>query len=252
MIHKVAYFTNKGKVRPNNEDALLVGDRVFGEADFQKCRYEEFEGENLLLAVADGMGGHAGGEIAARFTLETLVQESPLKEKDEVIKALHKARERLEEYVKDNPYLFGLGCAVAGLAIWDRKAVAFNVGDCRVYRFIGGRLMKLTRDHSVVEELLLDGLITPEEARSHPERNILTSAVIGDGYATEMKVFTAEVDISAGGKFLICSDGLWDELEDEEIKMCMSSEDPCVEFLSLLSGKPLRDNVSFIVSEVHI
>ena len=243
----VAYFTNKGKVRINNEDSLLVIDSVISEENFNTCEYKEVKSRNFLLAVADGMGGHAKGEVASKLVLETLSRSGPLSSSEEVIRALESARHRLEEYVKTHPEAFGMGCAVAGVAVSGDKCIAFNVGDCRVYRFINGKLVRLTRDHSAVEELVLDGIITPEEARVHPQRNILTSAVIGDGYTTEMKVFTTHVDMSAGGRFLICSDGLWDELEDVELEACMSADEPCMEILKAIKTKHLKDNVSFIV-----
>ena len=245
---RVAYFTNKGKVRSNNEDSLLVDGDIFSEENFHRCYYKGIEGDSFVLAVADGMGGHEKGEVASRLVLETLKELAPLKDEGEVIDALQRARDRLEEYAEENSDAFGLGCTVAGLSVDGDKGVAFNVGDCRVYRFINGKLVRLTRDHSVVEELVLDGIITPEAAKTHPERNIITSAVIGDGYATDMSVFTTRADISTGCRFLICSDGLWDELEDRELEVCMSAEDPCKDLLNTLKSKPLRDNVSFIVS----
>lgn len=244
---KVSYFTSKGKVRSNNEDSLLVVDTLISEGELQDCEYLEIESDNFVLAVADGMGGHAKGEVASRMVLESIKELSPFSGEEDIKKALENARKRLEEYVKAHPEAFGMGCAVAGLWVSGDKGVAFNVGDCRVYRFINDKLIKLTRDHSVVEELLLDGIITPEEAKTHPQRHILTSAVIGNGYTTKMRVFTMPVDVSLGGRFLVCTDGLWDELNEEELKACMSSEEPCKKFLEVLKEKPLKDNVSFIV-----
>ncbi len=244
---KVACFTNKGKVRSNNEDSILVGELLFSEKDFRSCECVNVEGSKLLFAVADGMGGHAKGEVASRLVLESLRDSDPACKEEEIREALAQARKNLEEYVKSHPESYGMGCAIAGLVVEGGKGIAFNVGDCRAYRFINGKLVKLTRDHSAVEELVLDGVITPQEARTHPQRNILTSAVIGDGYTTELKVFTTEVDKTAGGRFLICSDGLWDELEDDEIESCMATENPCQELLKVIDTKPLRDNVSFIL-----
>jgi len=244
---KVIYFTNKGKVRSNNEDSLLVVDTVISEGEFQSCEYKNIEKDNFVLVVADGMGGHAKGEVASRIVLESIKELNPFSSNEDIIKALENARNKLEEYVKVHPEAFGMGCAIAGIWINGNNGIAFNIGDCRVYKLINGKLIRLTRDHSVVEELLLDGIITPEEARVNPQRHILTSAIMGDGYTTQMKIFTTPVDISLGGRFLICSDGLWDELDEEEIKMCISSEEPCEKFLEILTQKPLRDNVSFIV-----
>ena len=234
-------------MRTNNEDSLLVVDRVISEEDLQSCKYKSVGGDSFVLAVADGMGGHAKGEVASKLVLETLRRFGPPKNEEEVIEVFESARRELEKYVEAHPEAFGMGCAVAGIVVNGDKGIAFNIGDCRVYRFINGKLVKLTRDHSTVEELVLDGVITPEEARIHPQRNILTSAVIGDGYSTEMKVFTVSVDMKTRGKFLVCSDGLWDELEDKELEECMSADEPCKELIELLKTKPLKDNVSFII-----
>jgi len=245
---RVSYFTNKGRVRNTNEDALLISQKLISGKSLDNCMHESVNnGDFSLLVVADGLGGHKKGEVASKLVLETLKDYKPSNE-DSLIKTLNIARERLEDYVKQNPEAYGLGCALAGLIIKDNKAIAFNVGDCRVYRIINEKLIKLTRDHSVVEELLLDGIITREEARNHPKKNILTSAIIGDGYKTELKVFTTNVDMSIGGRFLICSDGLWSEFEENEIKTLLLSKNPCEEFVeTLFENKSIQDNVSFII-----
>lgn len=244
---KALYFTNKGKVRKNNEDALLILSEVFSEENFSDCKQKDITQDSFIVAVADGMGGHEKGEVASKIVLETLKQLSPLKTEEDIRNVLNTARQKLEDYAKEHSDAFGLGCAVAGMIVNAGNSIAFNVGDCRVYRYINNKLIKLTRDHSVVEELVLDGIISRQEARVHPKRNVLTSAIIGDGNSTELNIFTTEVNMDLGGIFLICSDGLWDELEDEEIQKCISSNNPCEEFLNVINTKPLRDNVSFII-----
>lgn len=244
---KVAYFTNKGKKRKKNEDALLIAQKLISGKNFDDCICENIEEDSFLLVVADGLGGHKGGEVASRIVLEKLRDYGPSNE-DDLIKVLNIARRVLENYVEEKPELHGFGCALAGLIVKGKESVAFNVGDCRVYRIVNDKLLKLTRDHSIVEELILDGLLTREEARTHPKKNILTSAVIGDGYRTELKVFTTKVDISIGGKFLICSDGLWEEFTEEEIKEYLLSERPCENVINVLfQDKPMQDNTSFII-----
>ena len=248
---KVYYYTNTGKVRKNNEDALLVQNEIVSEANFDSCKSLEIEAEKILLVVADGMGGHEKGEVAARIVLETIKEQlQTMNDGEDIKRAIHLAKEKLEEYIKEHPEAYGLGCALAGVLVSNsEEAFIFNVGDCRVYRFINNNLRRLSKDHSLVESLLSDGLITPEEVRTHPQRNVLTSAVMGDSYNHSLDIYVNSVDISLGGKFLICSDGLWDELEDEEINHLLSEESCCEKLVEKLTEKPLRDNVSFIVFE---
>lgn len=246
------YYTNIGNVRQNNEDALVVDNIIKSEESFESVESVVLNGDKILLAVADGMGGHSKGEVAARLVLETLLQyKDTITDKDTLKDAINKSKERLEEYVKEHPEAMGLGCALAGVFILnEEEALVFNVGDCRVYRYINNTLRKLTRDHSLVELLLSDGLITPEQARTHPQKNVLTSAIMGDGYKNTMEIYVNNVDISIGGKFLICSDGLWGELSDEEITQALSSDNTDQELLKKLAGKRLADNVTFIVFNI--
>ncbi|MFN4268795.1 MAG: PP2C family protein-serine/threonine phosphatase [Fervidobacterium pennivorans] len=247
------YYTNIGKVRQNNEDALVVDNIIKSEESFENVESVVLNGKKILLAVADGMGGHSKGEVAARLVLDTLNElKDTIVDKDSLKNAINKSKDRLEEYVKEHPEAAGLGCALAGMLVLnDEEALIFNVGDCRVYRYVNNTLRKLTRDHSLVEALLSDGLITPEEARTHPQKNVLTSAIMGDGYQHTMEIYVNNVYISIGGTFLICSDGLWGELSDEEIVQALSNDNSSQELLEKLSNKKLSDNVTFIVFHVN-
>jgi len=244
---KIQFFTNTGKIRENNEDAILISSEITAEANMNKCEERQIETSEGVFVVADGMGGHAQGEVAAKLTLETIKSNKIPKNENEIRVLLQKARDRLERYIKETPEALGLGCAVAGMVINQKNGIAFNVGDCRVYELRNGELKKLTKDHSLVVELVKEGVIEEEEAKNHPYRNILTSAIIGDGYKTDLKIFTKNLEIAEKNKLLICSDGLWDELSESEILYCLNAKNPCAIFLKKLSYKPLKDNISFIV-----
>jgi len=249
---KVSYsfYTNAGKVRQNNEDALLVIDRVFSEENFESCKNDSSDGNHFLFAVADGMGGHRKGELASRLTLESLLEnKNKIYENPEDV--LRKAKKKLDEYAMKNPSDLGLGCAVAGLVLENENGKVFNVGDCRVYRFINNKLIRLTKDHSVVESLLSMGLIDEIQAKHHPEKHILTSFIVGDPSVEISDISVRDIEIYEDDVFLICSDGFWNELPDDEIKMALSGEDPSITFLELLSKKPLNDNISFILIRVE-
>jgi len=245
-----SFYTNVGKVRQNNEDALLVINKVYSEENFEDCKSEFVQGEEFIFVVADGMGGHSKGEVASRLTLESLLENKKrvFENPEEVLQL---SKRKLDEYAMNNPSALGLGCAVAGIVLKGGIAKVFNAGDCRVYRFINSKLIRLTKDHSVVERLLSLGVINESEAKHHPQRHVLISCIIGDPDSEINEIFINEVEIYEDDVFLICSDGLWDELNEEEIKTALSEKEPCKAFLSLLSEKPLKDNLSFIIVKVE-
>ncbi len=243
-------YTHKGKIRPNNEDGLLVMDELYLEANFDTYKQATIEGEKFIFVVADGMGGHSKGEVATKEVLETI------REKKDIFflqptEVLEESKKRLNQYIKNQPNAYGLGCALAGIIIQNENAKIFNVGDCRVYKFINNKLIRISKDHSVVEELLSDGLIEENQVKAHPKRHILTSAIMGDDSETISQIYLKEIEeIYPNDTFLICSDGLWDELEKEEIQFCLNSEKPAMNLIEKLNQKLLKDNVSFIYLKI--
>lgn len=238
---RICYFTHRGKVRENNEDGLLIGKEVFTNTSFDKIQcIENFR--NKLLCVADGIGGYEGGEIATKIVLDTLSKLQP-ESRDELISSLKEAAKNLSNIVNKKPDLAGMGCTLAGLMVSDNKIIIFNVGDCRVYRVFWDKAIRLSRDHSVVENLVLQGVISREEAIIHPQRNVVTSAIMA---SSNFEVYIREVELFENDRFLICSDGLWEEREDFS-KLFENPED----FLNqLFINNRLKDNFSFITVEV--
>lgn len=190
LVLRAGAATDVGRVRDHNEDSLLVTASVF--------------------AVADGMGGHAAGEVASRIVTETL-EELAERERivpDDIVAALALANTRLLESAARHPEQTGMGTTATGLSVVsaggsDHWAV-FNVGDSRVYRLVDAELNLVTVDHSEVQEMIDAGLLTPEQAARHPLRNIVTRSL-----GTEV---TPVPDLwvfppSPGERFVICSDG---------------------------------------------
>lgn len=251
---EIAYFTNLGHVRKNNEDAILINDKLICNTSLEKPEFEKLTGNTdyINLSVADGMGGHEKGEIAAQITLETLKQEKPKNEK-ELVNSIEKARSSVEEYKDKNPDAFGLGTALAGLIISEEKGFVFNVGDCRVYKKVGNFLRRITKDHTLVEELINKGYLTEEEARLSPQKNILTSAIIGDNYETDVLIYTKEISYKKNDIFLICSDGLWENYKHEELEELFKSDDLKIisdNILKTFDKKLLKDNVTFVLCKI--
>ena len=211
--------TDVGHHRSLNEDALLVGERVW--------------------VVADGMGGHAAGDVASSLAVQSLraLDGGDDLAPADVPVAVERTNDALVDYGSEHPEARGMGTTVTGLAEVSIGAVphwvVFNVGDSRTYRYVGGELRRLTVDHSEVEELVAQGLIDADEARVHPARHIITRSV---GMRPTPTVDVWLLPETAGERFLLCSDGLTGELTDPEIAAVLATD--------------ARDNVTVIVVDV--
>ncbi len=207
-------FSDAGKRRDHNEDSYLCNDA-----------------ERLYL-VADGMGGHASGETASRMAvdcIEEFIGQSrmgpvswPVKarkgltpEQNRLYAGTFLANLRILQATKDRPELDGMGTTLTGLLVEEEHLAVTNVGDSRLYKIRDGELDQLTVDHTYVGEMVRKGRLTPEEARKHPQRHILTNAL---GIQGDIRIDVSRSDIMGDDLFLICSDGLYDMLEDKQIE----------------------------------
>lgn len=233
-MSKVYQATHVGKVRKNNEDAL-----IFIEPE--------------IFAVADGMGGQAAGEIASRILIDTVKNflptiPEPLNE-DILKKAILKSNAAILREAAENPNYRGMGTTATILHLYDRRAYYAHVGDSRLYRLRNKNFEQMTQDHSYVENLVRKGEITPAEARVHPMKNILTQAV---GAVEEITVDTAGFSIEAGDIFLLCTDGLTNMVEDKKIaEILLTAENPAESLIQAALENGGLDNVSVIVVGVE-
>ena len=228
--------TDTGQVRANNQDAVLIAEPVF--------------------AVADGMGGHAAGEIASQVAVESL-QESQVTSLDSLVEAVREANRSVWQRASDDPELHGMGTTLCAIALVPDEAgageqvVVVNVGDSRVYQLHDGELTQLTDDHSLVEDLVREGRLSPQEARTHPQRNILTRVLGNDA---DVEVDSWLVDPHRGDRFLLCSDGLFNEVDDDKIASVLrrlaDPDDAAHELVTLAIQGGGRDNVSVVVVDV--
>ncbi|HET7278034.1 MAG TPA: protein phosphatase 2C domain-containing protein [Dermatophilaceae bacterium] len=226
--------TDVGRVRAHNEDAALA--------------------EGMVFAVADGMGGHAAGEVASGITVEALRELAGRRglRPDDVIGALATANQRILERAARQPDQRGMGTTAAGIAVVsaggsDHWAV-FNIGDSRVYRIVDDQIQLVTVDHSEVRELIDAGVITEAEAAVHPLRNVVTRSLGSRPMPTpDVWVFPPH----PGERFVICSDGLSNELSAAAIlDLASSADDPQQAAEALVHGAVQaggRDNVTAIV-----
>jgi protein phosphatase len=231
--------THRGLVRAANEDAVLA--------------------EEGLYAVADGMGGHAAGEVASSIALSTLRARlvGGAVDSTAVTDAIRTANEAVHQRAVEQPRLRGMGTTLTVVAVARRKGdelelVLANVGDSRAYLLADGHLHQLTRDHSYVAELVAAGEISAEEALVHPHRHVVTRAL---GVEPLVAVDTWLVTPQPGDRLLLCSDGLVNEIDDEAIAaLLMAVDDPqeaVDRLIAAANANGGRDNVTVVVLDVH-
>jgi serine/threonine protein phosphatase PrpC len=219
-----------GRLRPENQDSLFVGDRTW--------------------IVADGMGGQAAGGLASRLALESLRElDGRPNEPGTLAEAIATANESLLAEGRKHPQHHGMGTTVTGIVLLaDGRWAVLNVGDSRVYRFAAGELTQLTVDHSAVQELVEAGLLSAADALHHPRRNIVTRSL---GTAPGPRPDIAVREPVPGERFLICSDGLTNELIDAEIaevlRDAVDAQAAADELVARAIDAGGRDNVTVIV-----
>jgi serine/threonine protein phosphatase PrpC len=229
--------THVGRVRSTNDDNYMARDDIG------------------LWAVADGMGGHQGGDVASAIACEAVGRNFADHTVDGLVEAIEQANQAVYETAAGDPDLTGMGTTMVALAVVDEDgdevlAVA-NVGDSRVYRYSVGELEQLTDDHSLVADLVREGSLSPEEAAVHPQRNIVTRAL---GVNDRVPVDILTVEPVAGDRFLLCSDGLFNEVPEPGIAAVLRRvDDPreaADELVHLAVDGGGRDNVTVVLVDV--
>ncbi len=227
--------TDTGRVRQANEDSFLVVDGLF--------------------AVADGMGGHQAGEVASHLALETLQTEFTAAGTDVLVRAVENANHTLVSRSTADPELAGMGTTLVAMALVEasgRDAIGVvNVGDSRLYLLSDGNLAQITEDHSLVATMERQGRLTAAEAAVHPQRNILTRALGIDG---TVLVDSWEILPVIGDRYLICSDGLFNEVDENRIAATLrrlaDPNEACRELIRLANEGGGRDNITCVVVDV--
>lgn len=237
---KTFSVTDIGKRRKVNQDYVYTSENAIGNLP------------NMFI-VADGMGGHNAGDYASKATVEIMVEEiGQSKETDAVVilkNAIQTANTGIRTKASENPDFEGMGTTVVAATFEGNLLRVANVGDSRLY-IVDEGIRQITRDHSLVEEMVRMGGLGREEARNHPDKNIITRA-IGAGDTVEPDFFTVEV--KEGDMVLMCSDGLTNMLEDEEIRMILSGARDIVEkayrLVEAANENGGRDNISVVLIE---
>jgi serine/threonine protein phosphatase PrpC len=247
-------ITDIGRKRQRNEDSYLVNDKIG------------------LYIVADGMGGHAGGEFASKIAVSTVEEiirgEDRVKsnvpantyldgnqsaeglEQDRLKDAINRAGNMIVRRAFEDPELKGMGTTSTVMFVSDDKAYIAHVGDSRAYCIRNGEIIQITEDHSLVHEQLKSGLITEEEAKTHQLKNIITRSV---GVQEEVEVDTVVWKIQSGDGYLLCSDGLSNMVQDEEMQEIVTKfevEQAARELVDLANSRGGEDNITLILLKV--
>lgn len=239
LVFRSRAISDLGLVRPGNEDSALAAP--------------------LLIAVADGMGGHAAGEVASKIAIHTLLELAPVfsdpaidrdSREDLLLNITYEIDSEILEESKRNPEFSGMGTTLTALHLNVDRVELLHIGDSRCYKYSDGKLEQLSYDHTVMQELLDQGRLTPEEVSSHPQRSILTQVLMGDsGIDPALMIYP----VKTGDQFLLCSDGLSSVLTDMEIAKVIKSSEPEHLLHNLLEATKVKgapDNVTIIWSEV--
>ena len=222
--------THVGQVRTGNEDSLLADNNVF--------------------MVADGMGGHNAGEVASLMAVEHLREAaSGIIAETDLVQALVHANEVIYAESMTNHLHHGMGTTLAAMVVLDNNnIVVAHVGDSRVYMWHEKALTRLSKDHSYVQELVDEGIVSIDEARTHPRRNIVTRAL---GIDAEVDVEANTFPVTVGAWYVLCSDGLVDEISDADIakvlERCITPHEASQALVDAANAAGGRDNITVIV-----
>ncbi len=245
---ELAALTDLGCQRENNEDRYS-----YWEPDSE----QQFAAKGRLISVADGMGGYEGGQEASRIAIESVEEAYARAAGSDVQSALlagfRAAHQKIQNYTLSHPALEGMGTTCTSAAVLGRMLYFAHVGDSRLYLVRDGVITRLTQDHSYVSRLVAHGVISSEEAEFHPQRHILTAA-LGAGSEVEPDVPAVPVELRPGDRLVLCTDGLWGVVGDEQIKKAVSSESPsaaCRELVKMARDRGGPDNITLQVAQIE-
>jgi protein phosphatase len=244
---EASYISDRGKVRPGNEDsacAVIPDDPAL------------LRRKGALMVVADGMGGHEGGEIASRITVDRVraaYYTASAPPREALPDAVRAANLEVLEHARQNPRLAGMGTTCTAVVVVDGAAWLAHVGDSRLYLVRGGAAYRMTQDHSVAMELVAQGLLTLAEADHHEQRNIISRAV-GTRERVEVATWKDPFPLLPGDSLVLSTDGMHETIRDEEIgaitERAADCRDACQLLLRLALERDGSDNITVAVLRV--
>jgi protein phosphatase len=271
-----AYCTHPGKVRSVNQDGLFLDGEIVMEGNMTApvITSRELREDCGLLAVVDGAGGHNAGGIACQIILAEMAERLLTTPASEICITgeMNHIQDKMTKMAKYEPWLSGMAATLAGLLVIPggmgealpgdmtmkrtaslecKEVLAFNCGDCRVYHVEERIMAKLTHDHSCVQTLFDDGVLSEDGMRTHPRKNIVTAALQARGEPVELCF--RRVEVRSSSRFFICCDGIWETLPKKQIEKCTivpSLQDAAHRLWSEVMNTECRDNISFILLDI--
>jgi len=239
---EVAKLTDVGRARPHNEDYV----DYYVPPDPQILATK-----GSIYLVADGMGGHQAGEVASEGSVELAISQYYADTTHDIgtslVRAFRAANKQIQAQSQADPTKTGMGTTLVAVVILGRKVYVANVGDSRGYLINSQGIAQITEDHSWVEEQVRAGLLTPEQARRHPQRNLVTRAL---GSKPDVQVDLFEGELAAGDMILLCSDGLTGRVEDQELAALMKQYPPkeaAQKLVDLANERGGNDNITVLI-----
>lgn len=243
-----AGLTDVGCQRENNEDSYGY---------WEPAEDATFTALGRLAVVADGMGGHEGGQIASRLAVEALTKAYAAADdpdpRNRLLTALNDAHLQIQQRARQDPRLNSMGTTCTAIALIDARLYFVHVGDSRLYLLREGKLRILNRDHTLVARLLEKGLIRPDQAQDHPQKHVLTSALGVPDEEIEIDAPSKPLTLHKGDTLMICTDGLWGQMDEREIAQAMGSQSPaaaCRTLVSLARERGGPDNITLQVLRI--
>ncbi len=247
MKIEVASLSHIGQVRQRNEDAL---------GHFEPTEENVRNEKGMLFIVADGMGGHRGGEIASKLAVDTIVSSFYASNDKNLIDAFREAFSDANRVIIEKSHedvaLFGMGTTCTAMVIRPNEAYFAHVGDSRAYLLRGGKLTQVTEDHSLVGEMVRSGIISDEDAKVHPRRNVITRS-LGTHEDLVTDTPSSPFPLIDGDVFLLCSDGLTSLVDTDELESVLGSNSPreaSDKLVDLANEKGGKDNITVQVIKI--
>jgi serine/threonine protein phosphatase PrpC len=244
---ELASLSDIGCHRENNEDRYSY---------WEPADEEQFQRKGRLATIADGMGGYEGGQEASRIAVETIEEtyaHSPDTDpQSSLLAGFQAAHQRILQEADERPALHGMGTTCTALALLGNHLYYAHVGDSRLYLVHDSNISRLTHDHSYVSRLIEHGIISPEEAESHPQRHILTAA-LGAGSDLTLDCPEKPVSLEKGDVVVLCTDGLWGVVHDQEIQAVVGAKKPseaCRELVRTAKKRGGPDNITVQILRV--
>ena len=244
---EAASLTDIGRLRSNNEDSYL-----YWEPDSD----DDFLRKGRLAVIADGMGGHEGGQEASRLAVETVrhVYDHSFGGDPQLtlLAALESAHQIIQRYALEHPQFYGMGTTCTALSIVDRQLHFAHVGDSRLYHIRSETISRLTRDHSYVGRLVESGVVRSQDAETHPQRHILTAA-LGSGKGIAHHFPDRPFPLEQDDTLMLCTDGLWGVVGERELARVAQSFAPaevCLKLVEMALDLGGPDNITVSVLRV--